>query len=302
MPQAQTNPESRKPRRACPVPAVFCLLLLFFPSPSLAADSITWMEVNMPPYMIQSGPFQGQGYGNQVQRLIQAQLPEYTHHRLQTNVIRHFDMFRQGDKVCSIGLYRTPEREAFLTFSIPSLLTMPPVLIVRADKLQQFGLVNNCSLAQILQNEKFRLGFSKDRSYGKQLDMELRKYSKRDNFTLFTGQELGENYYKMLMLDRIDGLLGLPEEALYRAEQMGIRDQIATLMLQENQHNYDQWYCAIACPKNQWGQAVIDKINTVLLRIRPNPAYRQAYERWLDKNSLQHYRKVYDDVFLTTKP
>ena len=177
----------------------------------------------MPPYMIQSGPFQGQGYGDQVQRLIQAQLPEYTHHRLYTNVTRHFDMFRRGDKVCSIGLYRTPEREAFLSFSIPSLLTMPPVLIVRADKLQQLGLSNSCSLGQLLQDEKFRLGFSKDRSYGKQLDLELRKYAARGNLTRFTGQELGENYYKMLMLDRLDGLLGLPEEAVYLAEKMGIR-------------------------------------------------------------------------------
>ena len=26
---------------------------------------------------------------------------------------RHFYKFRQGEKVCSVGLYRTPEREAF---------------------------------------------------------------------------------------------------------------------------------------------------------------------------------------------
>jgi len=294
-------PGHRKPRRTWIVTAVFCFLLLCSQL-SPAADSITWMEVNMPPYMIQRGPFQGKGYGDQVQRLIQAQLPEYTHHRLYTNVTRHFDMFRRGDKVCSIGLYRTPEREAFLSFSIPSLLTMPPVLIVRADKLQQLGLSNSCSLGQLLQDEKFRLGFSKDRSYGKQLDLELRKYAARGNLTRFTGQELGENYYKMLMLDRLDGLLGLPEEAVYLAEKMGIRNQITTLMLQENQKNYEQWLCAIACPKNQWGQEVIHKINAVLVNIRASAPYRQAYERWLETNNLQYYRKVYDEVFLATKP
>jgi len=297
----RSNHDPRTPRQKYTLAAVF-FFLLFCSRLSLATDSITWMEVNMPPYMIQSGPYQGQGYGDQVQRLIQAQLPEYTHHRLQTNVVRHFDMFRKGDKVCSIGLYRTPEREEFLSFSIPSLLTMPPALIVRRDKLQQFGLANNCSLAKLLHNEKFRLGLSKDRSYGKQLDSELRKHPDRANIIRFSGQELGENYYKMLMLDRLDGLLGLPDEAVYRAEQMGIRDQIATVLLQENQQNYEQWYCAIACPKNQWGHAVIHKINNVLLHIRPDTPYRQAYERWLDQNNQQHYRKVYDEVFLATKP
>lgn len=256
----------------------------------------------MPPYMIQNGPAQGQGYGDQVERLIQEHLPEYTHHRLYTNVVRHFDMFKRGDKVCSIGLYRTPERETFLAFSIPSLLTMPPALIVRADKLRQLGLANGCSLVELLQDKNFRLGFSKDRSYGMQVDLALQKYGDRDNLTRFSGQELGENYYKMLMLDRIDGLLGLPEEAVYRAEQMGIRDKIATLMLQENQQSFAQWYCNIACPKNQWGEEVIQKINKVLLKIRPSEPYRQAYERWLDKNSRPYFRKVYDKVFLNTTP
>ncbi|MDD2465424.1 MAG: TIGR02285 family protein [Desulfobulbus sp.] len=284
------------------VAAVFCLFVLLFSTPSLAKDSITWMEVNMPPYMIQTGPFKDQGYGDVVERLIQTHLPEYEHHRLYTNVVRHFDMFRRGDKVCSIGLYRTPERESFLQFSIPSLLTMPAVLIIRADKLKAFGEGNNCSLVDLLRDEKFRLGFSKDRSYGKILDKELLKYADRANLIRFSGQELGENYFKMLMLDRLDALLGLPDEAVYRAEQMGIRNQIVTLMLNENQQNYEGWFCAIACPKNTWGKEVIDKINTVLVQIRPSEPYRKAYERWLDQNSLQRYRKLYEEVFLATKP
>ena len=256
----------------------------------------------MPPYMIQTGPFQGQGYADIIQRLIQDKLPEYEHHRLYTNVVRHFDMFRRGDKVCSIGLYRTPQRESFLHFSIPSMLTMPPVLIIRSDKLPSFGSVSHCSLVEILHDEKFRLGLSKDRSYGKILDREIARYANRPNLIRFSGQELGENYLKMLMLDRLDGLLGLPDEAVFRAEQMGIRDKIATLMIKENQENYEGWLCAIACPQTPWGIGVIDKINQVLVQIRPSAPYRQAYERWLDKKSLKQYQTIYDNVFLPTRP
>ncbi|MGE4401629.1 MAG: TIGR02285 family protein [Desulfobulbus sp.] len=298
----RTDSLHKRPQLQHIVAAVFCLFLFFFSAPSLAKDSITWMEVNMPPYMIQSGPYKDQGYGDVVERLIQAQLPEYEHHRLYTNVVRHFDMFKRGDKVCSVGLYRTPERESFLHFSIPSLLTMPAVLIIRVDKRQQFGGGKSCSLVELLRDEKFRLGFSKDRSYGKILDMELHKYADRANLIRFSGQELGENYYRMLMLDRLDGLLGLPDEAVYRAEKMGIRDQIATVMLKENQESYEEWFCSIACPKNQWGGEIIDKINHVLVQIRPSESYRQAYERWLDTNNLQRYREIYNKIFLATKP
>jgi hypothetical protein len=54
----------------------------------------------------------------------------------------------------------------------------------------------------------------------------------------------------------------------------------------------------VGCSKNAWGRAVIDKINTILLEQRPTMHYRAAYERWLDANSLERYRAVYQEVFL----
>lgn len=255
----------------------------------------------MPPFFIQEGPHQGQGYGNVMAALIEQQLPDYDHHRLVTNVIRHFAMFKRGDNVCSVGLYRTPEREEFLHFSIPSMLTMPPVLVIRKNHLHRYA-GEGVSLAELLRNREFRLGLSSDRSYGAALDAVLRQTPPTTNRLLFSGQELGENYLKMLLLDRIDGLLALPDEAMYHAENMGIREQIALVPLSENQQTPAEWMCMVACPKNEWGRGVIDRINEALIRIRPTEPYRQAYERWLDPESLARYRRVYDTTFLATRP
>lgn len=271
------------------------------PAPSLAKDEITWLEVNMPPYLIQEGPHQGQGYGNVIGAILEQHLPEYDHHRLVANVIRHFDMFKRGDKVCSIGLYRTPEREAFLHFSIPSMMTMPAVLVVRKDHLHLYAGAQ-VSLAELLRNREFRLGLSSDRSYGTGLDVVLKQQQQVNSWVLFAGQELGENYLKMLLLDRLDGVLALPDEAMYHAGSMGIRERIALVPLSENQQNPAGWMCTVACSKNQWGREVIDRINEVLVRVRPTDPYRQAYERWLDANALDRYRNVYDTLFLTTRP
>lgn len=255
----------------------------------------------MPPYFIQQGPNQGQGYGNVVAARIQQELPEYEHHRMVTNVIRHFDMFKRGDQVCSIGLYRTPEREQFLHFSIPSMLTMPPVLVIRKENLEHFAQTG-VRLTQLLNNAEFRLGLSSDRSYGAGLDAVLKAAAPDAHRVIFSGQELGENYLKMLLLDRLDGLLALPEEAMYHAEQMGIRDRIALVPLQENQQDTSGWMCRVACPDTAWGHQVIDRVNEVLIRIRPENAYRQAYERWLDPELLERYRNVYTTSFLPTRP
>lgn len=203
--------------------------------------------------------------------------------------------------MCSIGLYRTPEREQFLHFSIPSMLTMPPVLVIRKEN-QERAAQTGVSLAQLLQNPDFRLGLSSDRSYGAGLDAVLKASMPRDNRVIFSGQELGENYLKMLLLDRLDGLLALPDEAMYHAEQMGIRDRVALVPLNENQQDTRAWMCMVGCPDTPWGRQVIDRVNAVLVRIRPEDAYRQAYERWLDPQLLERYRQVYDTTFLTTRP
>ena len=91
---------------------------------------------------------------------------------------------------------------------------------------------------------------------------------------------------------------GLPEEAKYLAETMGIRDQIMTIGIEENQVNHDASITYVACSKTAWGKKTIENINTVLLDQRPTERYRAAYERWLDPSSIAGYRKLYAEVFL----
>jgi uncharacterized protein (TIGR02285 family) len=266
-----------------------------------ARDTITWMEVSMPPCFIQKGADANKGYGDLVAAILQKNLQEYDHVAMVTNVTRHFDRFRKGEKVCALALYPTPERQTFIEFSLPALLTLPPGLIVKKEMVGQFGDgKGRVRLQDLLDNHQMILGLSKDRSYGTSLDGVLANYRGRDNLVLYTGQELSENYFQMLLRNRVDALLGLPDEAMYHAEKMGIRDQIAIVLIEENQHSSDGWFCAVGCAKTDWGRAVIDKINAILVRERPTEGYRQLYERWLDANSLERYRRIYQDDFLRT--
>ena len=282
--------------------AALVLMALSNPSPTSAKESVTWMEAVFPPFLIQSGPNQEQGYGDAITDILQEHLTEYDHDEITTNITRHFYKFKQGEKVCSVGLYKTPERDEFMYFSIPSFITLPPVIIIKKSHLDKFNNQSTVSLAAVLDSNSLMIGFAKDRSYGNTLDGILAHHKGQANMVEIAGQELSLNLFKMLILDRLDGLIGLPEEALYQAEQMGIRDQFITLALTENMHNYDGWMSAVGCSKNAWGQKIINDINKVLLEQRPTTRYRAAYERWLDANSIEQYRKAYQDVFLHTTP
>ena len=382
-----------------PVRVLFALILLVLPARAAERETVTWMEAVFPPFFIQHGVSAGQGYGDVVSAILREQLTGYEHQTITTNITRHFYKFKQGENVCSVGLYRTPEREAFMHFSIPSFLTLPAVLIVRKDRYAAFGGRPSVRLDTVLSRQDLTIGLARDRSYGPATDAILRKHGgslhlvttnitrhfykfrqgekvcsvglyrtpEREAFMHFSipsfltlpavlivrkerhadfdgrasvrlaavlaqqrwtiglardrsygpatdrilqrhagdrhlltspGQELSRNLFRMLMLDRLDGLIGLPEENLYQAEQLGIRDQLMTLTIDENQQGYDGWLSSVGCSKNEWGRRIIAEIDRILLTERATERYRRAYERWLDPNSIRVYRRVYRQVFL----
>ena len=277
---------------------IIIVAILSWAAISCARDSLTWLEAVAPPFFIHEGPLKGQGYEDLITGIIKENLPQYNHSHSIANISRHYYEFQQGQKVCNVGLYKTSEREKFMHFSIPSFFTYPTVIIIDKSKWPAFGNAKMVKLADILKSNKLIIGRGENRSYGKFVDQALDTYGTRENIFVFEGEELSLNFFKMLKLDRLDGLIGLPEEAMYQAERLGIRDQIMTIAIAENQTSPESWFSYVACSKTDWGKKAIDDINRVLLEQRPGDRYRGAYERWLDEGSLEDYRKLYKEVFL----
>ncbi len=262
------------------------------------ANSITWLEAVAPPFFIHEGTFKRQGYEDLITDIMVNNLPQYAHTRVQANLSRHYQQWKQGEQACALAMYKTPERDEFAYFSIPSVYTLPTVLIISKDKYEAFGSTKTVSLASILQSNKFVIGRSSNRSFGVEFDSTLNTYGNEKNIFTYEAPELSMSLFKMLIAGRIDALPGLPEEAMYLAEQKGIRDQIMTLTVNENQVNHDASITYVACSKTEWGKNAIEDINKVLLEQRPTEKYRKAYERWLDPSSIEGFRKQYKEVFL----
>lgn len=277
---------------------LFFIIMTLLPAPAPAADSVTWMEADAPPFFIHAGKYKGQGYEDVVMDILQENMPEYSHDTITANLARHIYNFKQGQKVCNVGLYRTPEREKFLYFSIPSFFTLPTVLVIRKDRYADFGGKKTIQLDALLKKGNITIGRAVKRSYGKYVDAVLDKYKDQDTLFIFEEDEFSHNFFQMLELGRLDAMISLPEEAMYQAEKLGIQDTIMTLTIAENQVGYDSWLSSVGCSKTEWGKKIITEINRILLTQRPADRYRKAYERWLDESSLEHYRKLYNQVFL----
>ncbi len=263
-----------------------------------AQESVTWMEVIFPPGYFQDGPYEGQGYEDVITDILREHLPGYRHERMLGNLARMYHEFKQGKEVCNVALFKTPEREAFMLFSIPSTFTLPNRLITTRDKFDRFRRADTVRLADVLAKD-LRLGISRGRSYGRQIDAVLAPRLEEGTVFVHSGKDVFESLLRMLLRDRLDCMLGLPEEVGYVAEKMGVKDEIVTIALAENEGTYDTWLGYVACSKTDWGRRIIERIDRVLRKQRPTERYRGAYERWLDPKSIENYRRLYDEVFLS---
>lgn len=277
---------------------LFCCATFLLPNEVNAKETLAWMEAVAPPFFIHEGPYKGQGYEDLITDILKESLPQYEHKHMQANISRHYQQWKQGENACSVGMFKTPERLDFTYFSIPSVFTLPTVLIIHKDRFEAFGGQKMVNLAEILKEGKLVVGRSNNRSYGIEFDTALNTYGNSKNIFKYEGPELSLNLFKMLQAGRIDALPGLPEEAMYLAETMGIRDQIMTLAVEENQGNKESWLSYVACSKTEWGKKAIEAINKALIELRPTEKYRAAYERWLDPSSIEGYRKLYQEEFV----
>lgn len=278
------------------------LYFLFFSLPHclFAQTSVTWLEVNSPPFYINEGKFTGKGYQTKLQNLIEKKLPQYFYDTRYANISRHYELFRKKEHVCAVALYKTPQREKIAYFSIPSFISFPGVLVIRKETHPLLGFQQSIRLQDVISRGDILLGRSKGRSFGDTLDSIIDTYGNDQTVFTYEGKDLNSNFIEMLVRGRIDAIISLPEEVMYHAENLGVREDIITIEIEETIGDPNGMLCHVACSKSPWGQEIIKNINQVLLEKRPTKEYRALYERWLDINAIKRYRPLYTKYFLNS--
>ena len=102
----------------------------------------------------------------------------------------------------------------------------------------------------------------------------------------------------MLLHNRVDCVLGYAIENGYIIRKMDLKNKILFKALKETK-GYTM--SNIACSKTNEGKRIIERLNKVLIRVRPTKEYRSSFEFWLDKNIIPNYRWAYKKYFLTQK-
>lgn len=128
--------------------------------------------------------------------------------------------------VCSVGWFKTPERETFASFSTPISRDQPLVALVRAEDTALFA--PRTSLAALFADRSLRLGIIAGFSYGESVDGLMA--AARPNLVEVTGSQ--SQLLHMLESSHLDYLLIAPVEIGKAMRAAGIdRGRLATVPL-----------------------------------------------------------------------
>ena len=277
---------------------MLCLLLCAAAPCAWAKDSITWGITDWPPVYILPGDavpqdLMHQGWPDHTIDALTQALPEFEHRRVLMNADRLTSMMDAGEHVCYATIILTPMRDktryfTYANFSEPRSLIVPAALVPKLT-LKDGAVV----LSALLQDSRFKGLLVSQRSYGMALDAVLHD-ARAGAITRVNSPDMGRNLLHMLLAGRMDYTIEYPSSLDYRRRLDPRFNALDALPIAEDTNlTWD----GVACPHNEWGKAVIEKIDAALPALVADPAYRAARMRWLSPALRDRLARQIDEFY-----
>lgn len=277
---------------------VTVVFLLFSLKSAIAEEPVIWPVFSYPPLFIIEPGKAPSGAGVSVINLIKSKLPEYEHKIKELPISRVFRGLQDGYHYCAYGVLKTPEREAYMYYSLPCRITTPCFVVVRNTDAAKFGSEKKLSLRELLENKELKLLIKKDVIYNKEINSVIDEYAGQKHIYILPSNELGRKEVEMLVAKRIDYTISVASTA-YEAKQMGVLDDISFLPFEDTYNHYDVGY--IICPKNEWGRQMTDKINKILKEEIPKPEFFDLFKPFVTENMIPELRSQYEKLIMNSE-
>lgn len=275
---------------------ILYIIVSWFPSNSFSKEKIIWPYVCFKPlYICQDDKLVG-GSGYDIVQLLWKEMVDYEHTLMLMPIKRIIESAKEGQKQLFYGLYKTPERQKFLEYSLPCRISTPTFLVIRKSELANFSDDRTISLQDVLDNKAITFLYLQSVSFGQGIDELLDKYKENENILReYDTSNLGSKSLKLLMNKRVDAFLSV-DGTRYDAAEIGAQDEIAFLSINE-QNQYDIGY--ITAPKNEWGKKIIRRVNSELKEAIEKDTFFSFFTPLVDKAMIPQLRKQYEELILT---
>ncbi len=192
------------------------ILLNIFISSALMAQTVTidWYRINFPPSLVYTPndkELDNSGYSDKARTIAIDNMKNYKHKYLPISVKKVMKLAKKHKTktICFAGLNKNPQREKFLLFSKPHLLSLPNQIIARKDNTEIKKFLNKdgqLSLDKLLSSD-YKVSVASGRSYSPAIDKIL-KNSK--NVIEPTSKDISNSYIKQVVSKRVDFTIDYP--------------------------------------------------------------------------------------------
>ncbi|QPK65045.1 transporter substrate-binding domain-containing protein [Methylomonas sp. LL1] len=270
--------------------------LILWSSHASGKEALTWGVLNFPPFQILEGSRQGSGsFDGELQRLI-ARMPEYAHDVVPMSFARRREDFIAGANLCTPGIFKPPAQALNLAISMPALTHLDNRIVFLKDKAKLFGEDNPIALDTLFSNEKLVGAVVPGRSYAPNIDEAIQRFRGKPNLMIRPLET--RQLFEMLLNGDLDYLILFSHEAAFLADQSGGSELIMNRPIAGTP---PYLYTHVACTGNAWGQAIIAKINAILLSEREQAQYRSYSERWYPIEDREKVRGYYPNMLKELK-
>lgn len=283
--------------------SIFYLIILstMVPLALAAAEEpreITWFRADFPPVTIPFGEQVNTGFFDKTMKILIEQLPDYTHNFQVANFKRIMMEIESNRNVCCPSLYKTKERERFVTFSVPAMIVLPNGIISSEQNRKKFtphlDAEGKISLSSLLADNSVTIGISNGRKYSGGIDEILQEFQNSGSILVQSGNDVFRGLMKMMHLGRIDGLIGYPVEAGFFTRKDKELNDFVYYPIKESSVLYTVGY--IGCPDTDWGKTVIERVNKIVLEHR-DKEFINFYGEWLDEATRIVHKQIAREYF-----
>lgn len=253
---------------------------------------LTWHNFQAPPIMINDGADRGQGIIDGVREILQNDMDDYVHQDAHLPYKRFLLYAKQHMNICTPYLFKTPEREKYLIFSKPAVIFPGLELIMHKRVYEQFDHAAELSLKDLFSEHNLRLATNNVRAYSAIIDPIVQENERKGLVSRHTGSTT--LVFRLLSTNRADFMIDFPNRILYWAKELGVDPyDYVSIPIKEDYVNATSY---VACPKTPWGQNVINRVNDVLAKNIPTPAYLKTLKRWSHDYHDNEIDKLYDEL------
>ena len=263
---------------------------------NIEQKTITWVKNDAPPFYITKGNCQN-GFGDQIQTIIERNLPEYHHRTFLVPLSRLEHTWGEYSPLCfATMIYETPINDQYI-LSSPNAMYMPHGIITTNKFAESLPITadGTVSLEDLISEHKVSLGHIAGRTYSTKIDKLLTKYN--DNVVLNTrsGSTETEGVLTMLSEGRFDILIEYEFVLNHYVDEGDYPNQLRFIPIKETRGDYILG--AIGCTNSAEGKMAIKSINTILDHVLHSRGYRRAVADWLvPVGDEVHYWTAFDKV------